>query len=104
VTRDLTINASPRFDRVPSVRRFPGAAERTHEKLREHVCLDLLGALPHEEARIHAHLTTCGGCAAEARAVGISLEALASLTAPADPRPLVRERLMAAIVASKTSF
>jgi len=69
-----------------------------HDQFGETAELYVLGALsPGEKRQFETHLATCEICADEVRRSTQVMADLASLTAPADPPPAVRDALMARI-------
>ena len=69
----------------------------SHEIWRERAALHALGALAGEERReFEAHLQTCMECAAELLTLRPAADALAQVVPSIDPRPELRDRVMAA--------
>jgi anti-sigma-K factor RskA len=72
----------------------------THERLREHTGVYVLGLLGEDETRVfEAHLVSCAVCAREVRELSDVAVTLAELIEPQRPSPAVRARLLAAIAA-----
>jgi anti-sigma-K factor RskA len=69
----------------------------SHEIWRERAALHALGALAGEERReFEAHLQTCMECAAELLTLRPAVDALAQAVPAIEPRPELRDRVMAA--------
>jgi anti-sigma-K factor RskA len=69
----------------------------SHEIWRERAALHALGALAGEERReFEAHLQTCMECAAELLTLRPAADALAQVVPSIDPRPELRDRVIAA--------
>ena len=69
----------------------------SHEIWRERAALHALGALAGEERReFEAHLQTCMECAAELLTLRPVVDALAQVVPAIEPRPELRDRVMAA--------
>jgi anti-sigma-K factor RskA len=74
-----------------------------HSQLQEQIGVYLLGALPaSDRSRFEAHLAVCAECAAEARAIGLSLEAIGRSVAPIEPPRAVRKRVLRSVSARMT--
>jgi anti-sigma-K factor RskA len=72
-----------------------------HEIWRERAALHALGALAGEERReFEAHLRTCMECAAELLTLRPAVDALAQAVPSIDPRPELRDRVMAVALES----
>ena len=73
-----------------------------HGKLHEQTGVYLLGALStSERARFEAHLAVCAECAAEARALGFSLEAIGRSVSPIEPPRALRKRVLRSVSARR---
>jgi anti-sigma factor RsiW len=69
-----------------------------HDELRSQIGAFVLGALtPAEQAEVRAHLAVCDACAAEARALRPTVDALAWSVEPVDPPAAVRQRILSSI-------
>jgi anti-sigma-K factor RskA len=76
----------------------PAAASGDHDALRDLLGLYVLGALsPSEQAELEAHLAVCSECGAAVREMRPAVEALTEGVEPVQPRPMVRQHLLAAI-------
>jgi anti-sigma-K factor RskA len=71
-----------------------------HDELRDQLGLYVLGALgPSEQKELEAHLAVCSECGALVRELRPTVEALAELVQPIEPRPAVRQQLLSKIAA-----
>ena len=71
-----------------------------HEALRNQLGMYALGALtPAEEAEVQLHLAGCAECAAEARDLRLSTDALALSVEPVEPPAAIRQRILSSIAA-----
>ena len=79
-------------------------SEGNHDDLRDTLGLYVLDALsPSERRELEEHLAVCGECGAAVRELRPAVEALAEVVEPVQPRPAVREKLLAAIAPAAES-
>lgn len=74
----------------------------SHDDLKAHAGGYVLGSLdPDERAAFETHLAACGACAADVRALGSVVDALAHSVPQRTPRPELRQRVLAAFGAER---
>src|SRR5258708_33126912 len=76
-----------------------------HDELRETAALYALGALaPSDATEYEGHLASCQECAAEVDSLRSAVTALASAVPQVDPRPELRVRVLASVVARTSAY